>query len=1218
MTIKKPFRVGAGTVNIWVNPMNTILINSIIVKPKLIKDMQNAFFVPPCSAVAKQPYLIKTVRVMKMVIILTLAACLHAGAKGYSQTITLSLKNVSLKKAFAEIQKQSDYSFIYTKEELENASPVTIIMKDASIYEVLEVCFKGQPVTFTIEEKFIIIKIANNKKEVIALFHDVKGRVVNENGEGVIATITVKGTTNAVSTDTDGYFLFKNLENEATLVITGVGIEAYELEVNGKTDLATITIKTKVISGAEIKVVSTGYQLIPKERATGSFDQPDKTMFNSRVSTDVLIKLEGITGGLLFNTPGITASDDAEISIRGRSTIFANSQPLIVVDNFPYEGDIRNINPNDVENITILKDAAASSIWGVRAGNGVIVITSKQGKLNQPLKISFNSNVTVVRKPDLLYDPGFLNSSDFIDVEKILFNQNFYDASIASGYEPLTPVVEILRQRSIGILSPAEANLKIDDLRNRDIRNDLSKYFYRKAVNQQYALNFSGGSKKTSYYFSLGYDNNRLSQLKNSYDRITLNSLGMFIPIKNLSFTTGIHYIQNKSETDNTLTNLLTAFKGNIYSYASVADELGNLLPVTTQYSPTFSKTATDKGFLNWQFYPLDELRSGSNKRKVNGDDIRIFEKLSYKIIKGLDAEIKYQYQKYSTASKNLARLESFYARNFINMYSAVDANGQVIDYNIKPGAILSLSNSSVESNNIRADLTFNNRWSHQTIAAIAGFEARQTTGQDNGSFFYGYDEATGSFQNVNTTSAFIINPYGYSATIPAAGSSLNGTIDRFRSFFENAAYTYNDKYTMSISSRIDASNYFGVETNQKKVPLWSMGSKWDIDREKKYHVSWLPYLKLRATYGYGGNLDKSVTAVTTFRYYDFTSSLTNLKFAQISNLGNPELRWEKIGIFNAGIDFALKNNVVQGTIDYYHKQGKDLMGDAILDPTTGITQIRGNFSRMTGKGIDVKLTTNNIDKKFKWITTTILSWNTDKITKYDGKIVPSNLISSDKNIYPRTGNPVFGIYSYKWAGLDPSDGDPQGYDAQKQINKDYSALINPASFDELIYNGPARPQIFGGVINHFSYKEFALSVSISYKLHYYFRAGSINYFNFYNYLLGHSDFSMRWQKPGDENNTNVPSMPDLTTLNSSRDYFYNNSEVTVKKGDFVRIQDINLSYNLTKSQSRNLPVDNLQFYLYLNNVGLLWKANKEGLDPDYPSGIPVSRSISLGIKTNF
>jgi len=287
---------------------------------------------------------------------------------------------------FSAIETQTNYVFFYNYELLNDAKAVSIEVKDVSLQDALKLLFKNQPLDFVIKQQTVFITKKNsttvlNEELPLPPPIDIKGRVVNEKGEPVIVTVTVKGTKNATSTDVNGVFALKEVDENSTLVITGVNIETYEVKVNGRNDLATISTKTRIVEGLDVQVVSTGYQDIPKERATGSFVKIDNELINRRVSTDILSRIDGITSGLIFNTNRRQAND---ISIRGRSTIFANDKPLIVVDNFPYDGDINNINPNDIESINILKDAAAASIWGARSGNGVIVIVTKKGRFTQP------------------------------------------------------------------------------------------------------------------------------------------------------------------------------------------------------------------------------------------------------------------------------------------------------------------------------------------------------------------------------------------------------------------------------------------------------------------------------------------------------------------------------------------------------------------------------------------------------------------------------------------------------------------------------------------------------------------------------------------------------------------------------------------------------------------------------------------------------------------
>src|SRR5665213_2243367 len=336
----------------------------------------------------------------------------------------------------------------------------------------------------------------------------ISGKVISASNDLPVegATITLLHQKTTVSTNSSGIFSITVASSNDVLSISHIGFITKKMAISQNTSSPLmITLQDTSIKLDEV-VVNTGYQNIPKERATGSFVTVNMNEFNDRVAPDVISKLEGITSSLVF-FKGVPNRPD-EINIRGQSTLFSNTQPLIVVDNFPYDGDISTINPNDVESITVLKDAAAASIWGVRAGNGVIVITTKKGKFNKPMQVSFNSNITIGQKPDLFYDSRFINSADFIDMETFLFNKGFYDKDFnAASQPPLSPAVDILHRQQLGIISPQEAQAEINTLKGIDVRNDLQKYFYRQSVNEQYSLSLQGGSETASYLLSAGYDN---------------------------------------------------------------------------------------------------------------------------------------------------------------------------------------------------------------------------------------------------------------------------------------------------------------------------------------------------------------------------------------------------------------------------------------------------------------------------------------------------------------------------------------------------------------------------------------------------------------------------------------------------------------------------------------------------------------------------------------
>ncbi len=519
----------------------------------------------------------------------------------------------------------------------------------------------------------------------------IQGATISLNGEGVVAT----------SSNADGSFIFPGNFQNAELIISSVGYGKKTVVVENARQIPLLIILSKEIGELAEVVVSTGYEIIPKERSTGSFAIVDNELLNRRVSTDLISRIEDVTSGLIFNRAG-SASDP--ISIRGRSTIFANARPLIIIDNFPYEGDLLNINPNDVENITVLKDAAAASIWGARAGNGVIVITTKKGKFNMPPKLSFNSNLSVGNKPDMFYQSR-MSSADFIDVEKMLFARGFYQsAELSPNRLPLTPVVELLIAKRDGKMSAQDADSQIENLKNMDVRNDFDRYFNRNSVNQQYALSLAGGFENNRYNISLGYDKNLTSSVKNDYSRLTFNGSNTYSFLKQkLQLTTALYLTSGISNENNPGISSILLKGGSLYPYARLADDNGESLTLARDYRSNFTLDAANKGLLNWQYNPLDELELANNMSRTT--DYRINASLNYRILPSLRFDVLYQYGFTGDKRENLRSEQSYFTRDLINNFSQIAANGIL---NILPfGGIRDLTHSDATSHNYRGQLNF-------------------------------------------------------------------------------------------------------------------------------------------------------------------------------------------------------------------------------------------------------------------------------------------------------------------------------------------------------------------------------------------------------------------------------------------------------------------------------------------------------------------------------
>src|SRR5690606_34247321 len=346
--------------------------------------------------------------------------------------------------------------------------------------------------------------------------------------------------------------------------------------------------------------VNTGFYQVPRERATGSFTHVDNKMLNRVVGGSILQRLEGIASGVQFTQANGTTA--ASIRVRGLATIESNEEPLIVVDNVPYEGDINTIDPNDVESITVLKDAAAASIWGARAGNGVIVITTKRGRYNQRARISVNSNMTVGEKPDLFYSKNRLPSEIVMQIEKDKYERGGYYVESAQQ-TPFPEYVELLIARDSGWISDADFLAKEAILQNTEVRDEALKYLYQPSVYQQHALNVRGGGEAYTYYLSAGYDKNRSNVIGNGNDRLNLNLQNTFRPLKGMELSAAMWYTQQRGENNGLSLGDLAAraTQVGLSPYIRLKDEQGDNLPIVKDYRLPYVGTAVQEGLLDWQ-----------------------------------------------------------------------------------------------------------------------------------------------------------------------------------------------------------------------------------------------------------------------------------------------------------------------------------------------------------------------------------------------------------------------------------------------------------------------------------------------------------------------------------------------------------------------------------------------------------------------------------------
>lgn len=1198
----------------------------------------------------------KLLLIMKLTAIILLAACMAASANGFGQQITLSEKNAPLQSVFEKIEKQSGYTFAYTGSQLAKARRVTIQITNGTLEQVLQICFREQPFTYTIIDKTVVVKA----KEPVAVQHttiplapppvDVKGRVTNESGEPVAyASVAVKGVKNkGTTTDDDGYFLLKGVDENAVLVITGVNIETQELKVTGALtgDLA-IKVKTKASALNNVVVsVSTGYQRIPQERITGAFSHITSAELEKTNSFSLKDRIEGLVPGMYFEPQfdedqSPTSERSRSIVIRGVGT-FGNNNPLIVVDGAPFYTGVTDpwtlINPSDVESITILKDAAAASIWGSQAANGVIVITTKKGKMvrsGQPM-LNVSLDYLVQPVPDLFTVP-YASSKDAVDIYKwMILEQTWFntllDPVVANKYE-MPEVMDVLIRMKRGTLSQDEGNKRLNELAQIDVRHEFRDLFFRKMENNKKVnLTFQGGSEYNRVRTSLsGLFNNSYAK-GNSDVQVIANIVDEYTPKKWLKFSFGSNVFFSDQKRNGVAVNDLTF----IPQMSRILDDNGNYLPMIMNSSedtyydvPTWRRRDTAAKYklpYNWDWNLKQDVDNRDKSTKTT--NLRLYTNIRLTPFRGFDIDLFYQYQKDHVLISEYYNEQTWYVRNMVNNNARPDGT-----YPIPPGGMLYENQTDGYSHNARVQLSYTRTFGEHSVRALAGGELRNDFYDRVMYGYYGYDpQSLTNITNLdflNTiTPKMTGDPAGFgTSTIPAAptqrfGTILGGADNRYVSAYANVGYTFRNRYDITGSIRKDRANLFGQGSNSN-LPQWSAGLGWRISDEEFFKFSYVDQLKLRVSYGFNGIADRSASPYITGT--PWIDPLTRLPYTAVQTAPNPNLTWEKSKVYNLGIDFAFLKNRVSGSLDLYRKHSTDVLAQIEVNGTYGYQNNRAtlNTGHITNKGIELALTGLIVDgKNFKWQSRLNYGSNRNRatnITQVNKTLIAYTTLAF---YYHLPNQPVDFVAAATWAGYDSL-----GFDRFHYQGKAYSvreiANYNTLNIGDIFQVvGQRSPKHFGQWANMFSFKGIDLNISLLYKFGHVFVADypatgmaiampntASSYFNSGKLFTFLPELMInRWKSPADGDNASMYSLTNRlsnTTQVTLLDYIARYNTRNVLNAGSIRMQSISLGYNIPARFTG--PFRNTRVQFEARNLGPIYVVNDRGIDPDFP---PYSSSV--------
>ncbi len=1143
----------------------------------------------------------------KLRAVLLLTSFILVGTISFAQKsgYTLTLKNASLTQVMDFVKQKSNYYFLYKDNDIKNTKGINVNVKNGTIKQLLDQALAGKNISYSIENKTITLRKKNivtqkteQKVEAVVMF----GKVIDKQGNPIPgASVFVKDTQNGMSTDIDGKFEITSLPTNKPIIVSFIGMETREIPLK-KGEFNVVLQEDKQVLD---EVVVTGYQTISKERATGSFAVVNSNKLKDNLETNILSRLQGKVAGLV--------SYRGKTSIRGVSTLRGISDPLYVVDGLPLDAkNLESINPAIIKNITVLKDAAAASIYGARAANGVIVISTKQGSSDGKLHINYDGGIRFTPIADI-GSLNLINTRELIDFMKyqMKFSQDDYNGRDIR--QPLDPVEELLLKKKAGLITETQLEEGLDVYRKLDNRKQIEDFYLRTGILHHHNLSLSGGTAKNRYFASVNYkDNAPNSKFSNNQDfGFTLRDNIKFLDWLSGDFIVAANF--SKSYADRGVGSAGRFYKK---SYIMLRDTKGNPIPIEQGKSPEEIERLKKLGLKDETYSPI--WNQGKETQNSRSDYRRINLNLNAKIIEGLDLSVMYQAEKTNSKSKILFDKNSFRVHNMINNAAQIK-NGELV-LNVPEGAQLRETRSDDFSHTFRTQLNFLKQFDKHYITAIAGAERRQEKNTYTSIELLGYDDSSLSYTPVNPLLLAQIEGTqsieGYFAK--HIGNTVYEKEDRFVSFYGNASYIYDEKYGLTGSIRVDESNLFGTDPKYRYRPLWSVGASWAIHKEDfMKDTEWVNMLKLRTTYGIGGNIPRGASPYLILKapFYDYW---THDLASSIKNPPNDGLRWEKTATTNLGVDFSLFDYKLNGTIEVYKKHTTDLLAYRRADPTLGNSDLLLNYGAMENKGIEVSLNSQLKFGELYWSPALNFSYNKNKVLEVDQK--PVTVFDYIRGDITTAGYPMGTIFSVRYAGLSEKDGTPLFYTAKGE------KVSEITSTDDVVHSGTRVPKYVASLNNSLSYKNFDLSFLFTYYGGHVMRGEKAPYLSYGIYSNANREVLNIWKKPGDEKDPNTaPAIAGKPVyFNKSTIQYYQTAD-NVFKADYVKLQNLAVGYTLTKDLLPKLPIESLRLSLQVQNV-FTWAANDRGFNPEamgtkgYGYGarkmeIPTIYTVGLSVK---
>lgn len=1171
--------------------------------------------------------------------------------------VTINVNDQALEYILSLIKKQTGIGYAYQSKDIDKNKKFSLHVENKSVREALTILLKGSSYDFQItSDNILIIKRQKRESTVVDKTKDlvtIKGVVCDKAENPIIgATIIVGESTSGRGTATDIYGRFTlAVGNGEEITISSLGYKTEKRVI--KKDLPNLSA-FKIVLEEDVEdldeVIVTGYQELDRRKATGAVTSLKMDDIKVAGLSTVDKMLEGHIPGMIFMQNSGQVGAAPRLRIRGTSTILGNQEPLWVVDgiiqNDPVNVDpaqlndldfvnllgnaISGLNPDDIEQIDVLKDAAATAIYGARAANGVIVITTKKGKVGPPT-VTYSVSGTFNERPHYSDKQIYLmNSRERVQVSREMFERQMDYKNIGTwmGYE------KAVLDYNAGRISYDEYL----DLANyyETINTDWFDLICDNTVSNKHTLSVSGGTDKIRYHTSVGY-NNELGVIRGEKNNVltTMAKINMFYDKFQMQFSMQSNHT-NKAYTPSAVAPVDYAYKTSraIPAFEEDGDYAYYLKGTSTNMRP---------------FNILNEMDESSYK--IKSANITTNLNLKYWIIPDLSLEGTF------SISSGYTDEETVYTENS-HYILLLKRDGPGDKTSTCPfGGELTTNNTRNSSYMARIQVNYNkyldNDKRHNINVALGG-ELSSVSYNTVKKIERGYYPDRGkTFADIDGTDLYQTGYGAYRDWLAQNVPVITEKETNIISSYFTLTYSYLDKYIFNFNARTDASNQFGASNNGKLKPIWAVSARWNAKEDLFPDNGRVQDLSLKFSYGLQGNMLDNQTSKVIIKkgaynswFEDFTST--------VSNFPNPDLKWETTHSYNVEMTFSLWNNLISGTLGYYYKKTTDAFLTKRVADINGVTNYVVNSGNVSNQGVEVTLSfqpfnqtvSANGKRGFVWrfdpqigqvVNKLINQAINDKSNTVRDKVTVSDYLNGNLEI---AGEPLGTFYSYQFKGLNHEDGSPMFYGAEpelaEELHERYLAMDDEEVMLEVVKpSGTRVPVLQGGINNYFGYRQWGLSLNFSYSLGNKIRmlkmcdANNISPYPEYNMRR---EFVCRWQRPGDEKFTNIPGLKPSDSYNRNWwDYntqyynftdgrtiydMYDLSDVRVVSGNYLKLSSASLRWNVPDDFCKYLRIKSA--YLSVTGTNLFTIMNKDlkGQDPATQNG--TSATINLSLRPTY